>query len=767
MNEALDEKYLQYIAQHRNIDLKEVTLLIDRCIKHLSAVHDIDYNVIYKTVFSSQGLEHIMRNSVPKPKTTVKQANCHLLSMEECIQSNDCFYLEPYGCLPRKFPDADEINQDPNKYIKKYLGKTEDLKRVLKIAAYLYSNFSGGGLSDNAYDALEWEYNNREKIKGRAFEKIGAPVVEKLRIDLEYPMPSLEKAYPGSARLINFLSISKNYNASLKLDGVSGMITYKDGRLVMINTKGQDNVGGNVTYLKDYIKMPVTVPIDYLVVRGEFILSKEIWKDKYEGTFSNARAFVSGKINSGFIVSALNDIEFIAYEIMVHGHDKMVPSTSHAFKILNNYQFKTVDHVNLISPTIFEIMTLYKEKRESSNYYIDGLVLKIDEAQMAVKKVTDKQSIEPLYAIAFKMQLEEQKRATKAIDVEWKISRYGRYLPVVIYEAVYIDGNRLTRATGHNAAHITDWNMGVGTNITIIRGGEVIPQIIDVIVDPGVIPIFPPTTYEWHWDKSDIIVNDIENNPEVHKKRILHFFETIELARLGPKMVEKLYDAGYKTAESIIRASINDFVKIKGIGLKTATGYYDNIRFIMANTPPDRFIESSMTFSSGIGRTLLKQLFKVFPHIMDYSEKEIRVQFAKTKVPGFGAKRIDNVAVNIPKLREYLDSFAKEDIKKSIDNYIKKAEYLKTHYNPMIYGKTFVLTQMPFDTDYELEDYIYDNGGLFSSAVTSKTEAVICGNMGSMSKKMTAGAQLGVNVLFLQEFSERYNINLKRFEKKI
>ena len=763
-NEALDEKYVQYIAQNRNISKPVANILIDHCMKHLSATYNVSYNIIYNAVFSEEGLEHIINALDIIP--IVKKLPCNQLTMEECLKSNTCFYLEPYGCLSKKFPDAELINKNPDKYIKERLGKTEDLKKYVDIANYLYSNYDGGGLSDNSFDAILWYLAKKEKIKIRALEKIGAPVIEKLRINLEYPMPDLEKAKPGTQKLINYLNNfeTQKCNWSMKLDGVSGMIIYKKGKLTMMNTKGKDNVGGNVTYLKDYIKIPQQVDYDYLVVRGEFMISKENWENKYNGTFSNARAFVGGKINSGFIVSALNDIEFIAYEIMVLNNETEVPSVTHAYKILRDQNFNVVENGNFINPpTTFEIMELYKSKRQASRYFIDGLVLKIDIPQPAVPKVKSNIIYNPFYAIAFKMMLDEQKRPTKVIDIEWNISRFGRYIPVVIYDAVYVMGSRLTRATGHNAKHIESWNMGPGTEIIVVKSGDIIPQIKDVTVDSSIVPLFPSDKYEWHWEKSDIVLNDL-NNDEVKMKIILHFFETIELKKFGPAKVKNLYMEGYTTPESIIQAKVSDFIKIKGIGKKTAEQYFADIRHIMTTVPPDRLIEATTVFKSGIGRVLLKQLFREMPRILDYSEIEIKEKFKKTKIPGFGIKRIENVATNIPLLRQYLDSFAKEDIKKSIDNYINKIETLKKNgYNSKISGKTFVLTQMPFATDYDLEDYIYDNNGDFSSTVTSKTEAVICGNVESISTKMEAALKLGITVLYLQEFSIRYDVPLKKF----
>lgn len=773
LNEALDEKYLHYIANNRNVSIKEANVLIDKCIKHLSATYNIDYKNIYNVVFSEEGLKYIIEvlNIMP----IIEKKPCNQLSMQACIDSNTCFFLEPYGCLSREFPDVDLINENPDKYIKEKLGKTEDLKRAVAIASYLYHNFDSK-LTDNAFDSLQWYLNQREKIKGRALEKIGAPVIEKLKITLLYPLPSLNKVYPGTAGLLNYLRNFKDNvkqcNYSLKLDGVSAMLIYENEKLVMINSRGDGLIGGNLTYLKDYVNVPLTVKANYLVVRGEFIISKDDWENKYKGTFSNARAFVSGKINSGYLSSALQDIKFIPYEIMRLEDDKYVPSTSQGFKILKDYGFEVVDNNTFkTTPTMFELMQLYKDKRLESNYYIDGLVLKIDEKQLATPKASD-MVVNPTYAVAFKMVLEEQQRWTKAINIEWNISRYGKYIPVVIYEAVYVEGSRLTRATGSNAKKIQDWNLGKNTDILVIRAGDVIPQIKDVKNDPNVIPIFPITEeeggYGWHWDKSDIILNDIETNKEVKIKRIVHFFETIEIPRLKQKTIEKMYEVGYETPESIIKSSIQNMLKVKGIGIKSATQFYDNIRFAMTNSPPDRFLEATTSIKSGIGRTLLKQLFKEFPAILDWNAQQIKDAFKKKKVPGFGVGRIDNVSKNIPLLRAYLDSFAADDIKKSIANYLYKINTIKKNgYNPMINGKTFVLTQMPFTTDYELEDYIYDNNGEFSSTVTSKTEAVICGNLGTISKKMEAALDLKVKVLFLQEFSENYGINLKRFDVKL
>ena len=783
--ESLDEAFLKHVADKYNISLPAASLKIDECIQMTAATLNVSYATVYNIVFSK--VEKGCPPDVGIAGTLIKADVCDALTVDECNKSCNCFTLEPYGCLPRTISDADIINEDPDKYVMTHLGKTPDLIKMVQIAAYLYYNYDGGGLTDNSFDALEYHLKKREKIKGRAYEKIGALPVDKIRKRLRFMMSSLEKRKPGTTECSLFLSqfIGSAFmkpvpcSWSLKLDGVSGMAIYENGNLVELNTRGDGIIGGNVTYLAAYItsvpKKLKSTAYELFVVRGEFVLPKDKWEHKYKGTYSNARAFVSGKINAGFVSPALHDIDFVVYEIMHETSTTgMVPQPSQSFKILGVEGFLVVDNDVLHSPTVFEIIELYKKQRLEAKYIIDGLVLAVDKAQKGIPEL-DKNTTEatsPTYKIAFKMTLEDQMRSTKIINVEWNISRYGRYVPVAIYEAVYVEGVRLARATAHNARHVLDWRLGKGTKVKVVRSGDVIPVLKDVEVNANITPVFPPTFdeggYEYHWDKSDIVLDDIDNNKDVLIKRVVHFFETIGVARLGQKTAEKLYEAGMTTPESIVKSDVANFIKIKGIGKKTAEGYYHGIRKIMAITPPDRFIIASTTFKSGLGRKMLKQLFKEIPAILDMSEEKIAAYFKSKKVAGFGPMRIKTISEGIPKFREYLDSFAKEDVEKAILFYTKRMKELdEKGRNPLIAGKKFVTTNFMGNLDYELEDYIFDNDGEFVSTVTSSVSAVICGNVMSLTDKMSAASELEVPVLSLQEFSERFNVPLKRFEKAI
>ena len=744
--EQLSEKYLSIISKKKGIDNARASELIDICMKTVSFKIKVPFSDVYNSIYNTEYIA----------KCLTKNLDCEKLTLEECEDACNCVLFED-KCYPRYFKDANKINEDPDKYIEGL--KTDELAKIVKLSAYLYYNYDGGGLTDNSFDALEYNLNKRLKMKGRRYEKIGAPPIEKIRAKLPYPMPSLDKVKPGSRELYDFLLRTGNKGMvySLKLDGVSALLVYKKGELSKIYTRGDGTIGGDVTYLKDYIKLPLDLSIKDIVIRGELILSKKTWEEKYVESYSNARSFVSAKVNSGHVSQGLHDLEFLAYDIINLKGGKTIPSPSEAFGILKTLNFKTPTYNLLKSPTIFELVTLYKELRLTSDYVIDGLVLTIDESRVAEVKLGN-----PKTSVAFKMKLEEQIRQTKVINVEWRITRYGRLFPVAIYESVYVDGVRLHKASAHNAAHIRDWSMGKGTIIKVSRSGDVIPTIVDVIVDSSIEPIFPPENLGWHWKGSDIVLDNPDASKTVQIKRIEHFFVTIGVPRLREKTIEKLWYAGYKDIKAITNAKPSDLIKIKGIGKKTSESHYKNIHETMRTTRLDRYIPASTTLSLGIGRKLVKQLMRYHPTILEDSSDVIQRMLKKKEIPGFGTKRIANVAENVPKFRDFLFSLNKEDIEYALKKDKERRDNLKKGgFNQNIRGKTFVLTGFYGNLDLNIEDYIYDNLGNFSDSVTSLTEAVVAANILDFSKKMEAALKLGVPVLSLDEFIKKYNIPKK------
>lgn len=752
--EALLNQLISEISNKQNISVDQALLVFKKCLVSVAKHLGLKYSDIFKIAMTELFLMSCLRSS------------CDKLTLDNCKKSCHCVeYYDERGvfrCVSRKIPNAQQINEDPDKYVVDNLQKTSELRELVHLASYLYHNYDGGGLTDNAFDALEYHLKKREKSVARQREKIGAPPVEKIRTQLPYSMPSLSKLKPDMRELLTFIK-DDDIVWSLKLDGVSGMIVYDNGKLTGIYTRGDGTIGGNVTYLEKLVKgIPHTVKYkSTFVVRGEFILSKENWT-KYNTSFSTPRHFVSSRINSGYVVPGVEDIDFVAYKLLKKGNET-IESQQAGFDILKDIGFNVVEHGTLSKVTVFELINLYKTKREGAVYNIDGLVLA---KEGEYKSITEKTPpISPTDTVAFKMTLEEQTRKTKVTGIEWNISKHGRYIPVALYEPVYIDGVRLKRATAHNARYVRDSHLGKGTEIVIVRSGDVIPYIKDVKIDERIDMIEPPKTYKWHWEGKDIVLDDIENNRDVQIQRILYFYEILGVPRIGEKTAEKFWESGMKTPESVSASTVQNFKKIKGFGEKTANSVYNNIHKTLEKVPIDRYYLASAKFSKGFGRETIKEAFRAVPNLFEMSESEIKK--ALKYVKGFGVKRIAQLSENIPKFREYVFSFAKDDVMKSISYHkARRQEMLSKGLNKNVQNKIFVFTGFMGNVDYDLEDYVYDNGGKFSKVVNSDVEAVVVGNLIDVTKKMREAQTLGIPILSLNEFLEKYKIILEKYNEK-
>jgi DNA ligase (NAD+) len=754
MSEAYEDQYIAYLAKTLNQNRNNIIKLIDDCIRKTAKTLNLDYSDVYASIHSLQFMSVCLKDK------------CSQLTLEKCNES--CFCVNFQGkCYPRFFADANIMNEDPDKYL---IGMpTDKLMELVKLASYLYYNYEGGGITDNTFDAFEYTLNKRLKIKGRRYEKIGAEPVEKIRVKLPYAMPSLDKVKPGSRELLNFLDTVRSQKTPLwwssKLDGVSAMLVYVNGVLKEMYTRGDGQIGGDVTYLKGIINVPETLNNKHtLVIRGEFIISKSKW-EKYNLSYTNPRAFVSAKINSGFLSTGLNDIDFVAYYIIDTSNvPELTNKLDQQLHRLKQWGFNVVDNGLMDEFTVFDLIVLYESQRKKSMYNIDGLVIGGN-----ILTFEDNINKNPRNRVAFKMKLQEQIRHSRVINVEWNVTRYGRMVPVCIFETVYVDGVRMHRASAFNAAHVKDWSLGKGTAIKVIRSGDVIPTILDVDTDRGIKPLYPHPIAPgalgldkgWHWSRSDIVVNDIDNNRNVQLRRSYHFFKTLGVSRLGEKTLEKLWDSGMRSIKAITNAKASDFIKIKGIGKKLADTLYENIHTTMRKTRLDRYIPASTTLQLGIGRKLIKQLLNYHPTLMNDSPATLATMLLKKEIPGIGKKRIKNIVDNITKFKEFLYSLNKDDLEFAIKHDQERISNIMTRgYNNKIRGKTFIFTGFYGKIDYDLEDYIYDNFGSLGTTVDVNTETVVSANLVDVTNKMLTAEKYGVKVLSIEEFITNYDIKL-------
>lgn len=749
-DQHLFDKLVQhYLTLKPDLTEMEAKMHVNMCLKTTTAMLKVQGGVSTTLHVITEMMERgpqVECSSITTPEACAEDANC-------------AWYQAPTSkagaCRDRLIPDAELINSDPDVYATGL--STKALTDLVELAAFLYYNYDGGGLTDNSFDALQYHLNKRLKLKGRMYEKIGAPPLERMRVALPgFVMGSLPKYYPVD--IPKFLATRPKLTAlrwSHKLDGVSAAIVYEGSIPKGVYTRGDGTIGGNVSFLLTALDgnpitgiLPRITEKARIVIRGELILTKDRWEHADAAkTYTNARAAVSGAVNSGVLIPLVKEIGFVAYDILLGpGAD------TDAFGQLKKYGFTTPTHGMLDIPTLPNVMMIYQAERATSPYFIDGLVLRF--------------GTEP--RVAFKMQLEEQSRKSKVISVEWNISRYGRYVPVAVFEAVFIDGSRLHRASAFNAGKVREWSMGKGTIVTVARAGDVIPQLRNVEPNPAIRAIYPKTEaeggYAWHWERNDIVLDDIEGNRDVQIARILHFYSSIGTPRLGEKTIEKLWDYGFNTVAKVAAVKPAELIKLPRIGKVLSTKIYENIHKTLRSTRLERFFNATtLDFKMGIGEKLSRTLFSKYPDVIEDTEDGIRDYLAKNKLPNFGPKRNESVAIGMPKFRDFLYSLGQADIKAAIQAYKDKREKLEREgKNPLIEGKNFVLTGFMGRTDYELEDLIYDNGGDIVSSLPTPAEgkkkakgtevtAVIVGGLG-ISSTMLEARTMGIPVYTVNEF---------------
>jgi len=219
--------------------------------------------------------------------------------------------------------DFTEIEVDPDAFCQDL--DIEMLEGLIEMASDIYYNNSDPKqkyLSDNAYDCMVYHLNKKTRNKDQALAKIGALPNKRLRTNLPFYMPSLNKVKIGNG-LESFLNSTNNPIVwSLKLDGISVMIVYEDYQAKYCYLRGNGILGGEISFILDHITLPRLTDFSDMVVRGEMIMSKKNWFEIVQkskgGSKDNtvSRNYVSGILNAGHVSPNLQYIDFVAYDIV-------------------------------------------------------------------------------------------------------------------------------------------------------------------------------------------------------------------------------------------------------------------------------------------------------------------------------------------------------------------------------------------------------------------------------------------------------------------
>ena len=663
----------------------------------------------------------------------------------------------------------------------KALKRIEELRAAINEHNYRYYVLDSPIISDAEYDKLFQELKTLEEqypefiTPDSPTQRVGGQVLSVFRsVPHSKPVLSLSNAFSEGEirefdRRVKQLAggAEVDYVVEPKIDGLSVILRYESGLLALGLTRGDGIIGEDVTANVRTIKaIPLSlrhreksIP-EYLEVRGEVYLPKQDFKKlneerEEEGlpTFANPRNAAAGSLRQlDPRVTASRPLRAFFYEIReVRGEDWSLPRYQTqclswlkelGFPVAQFQHCKDIDQVISVLPE-------WEKKRHSLPYDIDGVVIKVNELEIAALLGSTGHS--PRSQIAFKFPPEQVE--TKVKDIIVQVGRTGVVTPVAILEPVKVSGSTVSRATLHNEDFIKEKDIRIGDTVLIQKAGEVIPEIVSVVKEKRtgserefVMPTRCPAC------GSDLVKMPGEVAyrctgmacPAQIKERLIHFAsrDAMDIRGLGPRIVEALLSSGLvRDPGDLYFLKEEDLVELPRMGKKSAQNLVKSIE-----NSKERSLDR-LIFALGIRHVgkqtarILADRFGTLDELIEATEEEL------TTIPEIGPETARSIRVflNTESMKEVVDKLKKAGVKAALGQEVREFK------DGILKGKTFVITgtlkSMP---RYEAEELIVSLGGHVSSSVSRNTYALIVGD--SPGSKLDRAKELGVPTMTEDEF---------------
>jgi|694.fasta_scaffold40102_3 DNA ligase (NAD+) len=634
-----------------------------------------------------------------------------------------------------------EINESIVEKIKLY--KKNGLKSVIllneniiiEILKYLDENYFNSEyvtmLNDSEYDLLR-DYAKHKYGNNSYFNCIGYSIQCNEKAKLPIFMGSMDKIKPDTNDLTNWLKKYKGkYIISAKLDGVSGLYV-KEKSVEKLYTRGDGMVGKDISHLIPFLKLPNLE--EDVMIRGEFIMKKNIFEEKYELDYSNIRNLVSGIINTKIINEKIKDVHFVIYEVI---HPQLKPLNQ--LEYLKNHCFEVVNYIEkeMITDDLLKNHLLFLKKEYI--YEIDGLIITNNE-------IYERKIGNPEHSIAYKIILNDQIREAIVKDVIWTPSKDGYLKPRIEIEPLIVGNVKITFLNGFNGAYIKNNKINIGSKLSIIRSGEVIPHILEIksFSEEGKMP---NVSYKWNESLIDIILEDLDNEV-VKKKKIVLFLKTIGVEDVSEGIVKKIIEHGYDSIEKIVYLKIDDFLKINGFQEKLANKIYNGIKNSLENVGLEELMVASSIFIRGTSIIKIKCILENFQDILDKNMNDVEKINRIIKIKGMSLKTATEFVERLP---IFID-FCERILDKNKINQLFSTKKENIIINHELYKKNIVITGF---RDNKLKEWIESVGGIIGTNISNKTYIVIT-SVNNNTNKVKEAKKLKIPIFLLNDFIKKY-----------
>jgi len=617
-------------------------------------------------------------------------------------------------------------------------------------------------MSNYEYDALYDELEALEKETGLVLansptRRVGYEAVQQLVKEAhETPALSLDKTKDPQA-LADFLGEQKGI-LSWKLDGLTIVLTYENGRLAKAVTRGNGEIGEVVTQnAQTFENLPLHIAYHgKLVLRGEAVIKYPDFErinrliPEAEAKYKNPRNLCSGSVRQlDPAVTAKRCVNLEAFSLVSCEGVDFHNSNEEKFRWLKSLGFDVVPYKIVNRHTILEAVKEFAAEIEHFDIPSDGLVLLMDD--IAYGESLGRTAKFPRNAIAFKWQ--DETAQTTLLEVEWSPSRTGLINPVAVFQPVELEGTTVTRASLHNVSILEGLRLGIGDTITVYKANMIIPQIAENLTGSASLPI-PEKCPACHCEtviKDDNGVRTLTcPNPDCPAKRIKLFVDFVSrnamnIEGISEETLDKFIGHGFISEFADIyrldryRAQIT---AMPGFGEKS---YENMIRSVddSRQVTADRVLNGLGII--GVGPANAKMIAKYFHGDLDMIRHATVEEL--TGIEGIG----DVLAANITAYfsdPEHIRIL--EDLLKEI-----RIETVQTNDAEQIFrGKTFVITGslVHFENRDALKAQIEALGGKVAGSVSKKTSYLINNDIASASSKNKKAKELGVPIISEEDY---------------
>lgn len=631
--------------------------------------------------------------------------------------------------------------------------RIKELTELLQKASYAYYGMDNPIMSDKEYDNLYDELSKLEDeseyvLAGSPTQKVQGYVLDGFS-KVEHSKPMLSANKTKDTKEIEKFIKDKEFYGSYKLDGLTVVVRYKEGKFVQGITRGTGTVGEDITEQCKFIKnLPMFISYKKdLELRGECVISWDEFKrinETLDSPYSHPRNLAAGTLrNLDLNILKNRNLSFIVFECVTDiGED----SKSNSLSYLNNIGFEivpftksdcTVEQVNnALQPEFYSFPT-------------DGIIFELDSRKLSESLGATSHHEYCRMALKWEDELYE----TTLKDIEWNTSKTGLINPVAVFEPVDLDGAITTRATLHNISYIEDLQLGIGDTIQVYRANMVIPKVHNNLT----------MSNTWNLpDKCPCCGGNVEIHNENGSKtlhcmnsdckakllgKLVHFVSknAINIDGLSEQTLQKFIDLGWLNSfRDIYYLSEHkkDLLKLDGFGKKSVDKLLESIEK-SRNTTLDRFIYGLCI--PLIGRTASKTIAKEFGVGNAEGFYDAWGDYDFTKLDDFGDAMNDS-----------MQNFFKENyvwISDLIDEFHVKSTN-RVNGEKTLGGKIFVITGSlnHYKNREELASVIEGLGGKVSGSVSSKTSYLINNDITSASGKNKKANELGISIINEEDF---------------